>query len=865
MKLRSISIVLSLFLVFSSGFDIQAQGRKKKKKKPNTTQVPKKPKKSIASLTKKSEKLEGLFELYRDTTDGSVKMLITEDQLEKEYIYFTYTENGVVFAGHFKGNFRGSRVFKIRKHYEKLEFVVLNNRYYFDSTKVISKSKEANISHAILASAPILAKDKKKGHYLIDANALFLTETMHQVKPTQRPGARSLFSLGRLSKTKTKYNSLKTYPENVDIIVDYVYDNPAPRMQIGGPVTDARSVTVTLQHSIIEVPDNDYRPRFDDSRVGYFTTQMSDLTTEEAVNYRDLVHRWNLVKKDPDAAVSEPVTPIKYWIENTTPIEYRETIKNAALAWNSAFEKAGFKNAIAIDVQPDDADWDAGDIRYNVIRWTSSPTPPFGGYGPSFVNPRTGEILGADIMIEYIFVTNRIRKEKLYTSNSYFAEDVLFSELTPDHQDHKACYASMHMHEQSILGSQYLKAMSSSTAEISDFIKESLHYLILHEMGHTLGLNHNMKSTQLHSPAELLDMNLTQSTGLIGSVMDYPAVNLHPEMGNKVQYFANKPGPYDMWAIEFGYSSSSDDASAEQTRLNKILARSGDPKLAFGNDADDMRFPGLSGIDPRVMIGDMSNDAITYSSQRIELVQTIMDSLKSNYIEEDKSYQELLGAYSNLTGEYITMAGVISRYIGGVYVDRSYPGTSENMPYTPVSKADQKRAMEALKKYVFAPDAVSTPKELINYLQAQRRGFGFFFRPEDPKLHNRVLFTQRMVLMHVLSSNVLRRLTDSELYGNEYSVGELFRDLNSAIFDADMKGNVNTFRQNLQIEYIKYLAAISGLSGKTTHDNIAKAKATTALVSIKSKLRVSQNTGNIDSREHKKYLLQTINNYLEKK
>ena len=152
-------------------------------------------------------------------------------------------------------------------------------------------------------------------------------------------------------------------------------------------------MNVTLQHSFIAVPENKYQPRYEDPRVGYFVTQVTDMTDPEDVTpYRDLIHRWHLEKKHPEQFISEPVEPIVWWIENTTPHEFRDAIKEGVLAWNKAFEKAGFNNAIQVKVQPDTASWDAGDIRYNVLRWTSSPDPPFGGYGPRFVNPRTGQI-----------------------------------------------------------------------------------------------------------------------------------------------------------------------------------------------------------------------------------------------------------------------------------------------------------------------------------------------------------------------------------------------------------------------------------------------------------------------------------------
>ena len=272
------------------------------------------------------------------------------------------------------------------------------------------------MSPSVIAAQDILARDTVTGALLIDADDLFLGEVLAQVKPSSRPGPQRGFSLGQLSKSKTRYVALDNYPENTAVVVDYVYDNPSPTAGGSRGVVDPRSVTIRLQHTLIAMPENDYQPRFEDPRVGYFTDRQTDMLSTSATPYRDLVNRWHLVKKDPSAAISEPVEPIVWWIENTTPEVFRETIREATLHWNKAFESAGFRNAVVVKVQPDDADWDAGDIRYNVLRWTSSPNPPFGGYGPSFSNPRTGQILGADIMLEYAFITNRLPQDRLFSS-----------------------------------------------------------------------------------------------------------------------------------------------------------------------------------------------------------------------------------------------------------------------------------------------------------------------------------------------------------------------------------------------------------------------------------------------------------------
>jgi hypothetical protein len=580
------------------------------------------------------------------------------------------------------------------------------------------------------------------------------------------------------------------------------------------------------------------------------------MTSADALNFRDPIHRWNLVKKEPGAAMSEPVKPIVWWIEKTTPKEYRETIRAAGMQWNLAFEKIGFKNAVQVFEQPDTATWDAGDIRYNVLRWTSSPNPPFGGYGPSFVNPRTGEILGADIMLEYIFITNRLIREKLFGVPAAGLEN----ETAPE--AHAACEAGHHLHMESLFGKQWLLAQNgSSTDDVSKLVEQSLYYLILHEMGHTLGLMHNMKASQLRTPAELKNPELLKNGDLIGSVMDYPAINLNGLGAQGLDYCQTRPGPYDMWAIEFGYSEGLNDNTAEQARREKILSRSAEPALTFGNDADDMRSPGKA-IDPRVMVNDLSSDAIAYAVERTQASQELLKSLKTRY-NSGVSYEELRDAYGVITGEYSTSMGIISRYIGGVYVDRSGPAHPTRQPYTPVAFADQKRAMEALSRYAFGPDAMATDAALISYLQSQRRGFNFFSATEDPKVHSRVAFMQNGVLDHILNAQVMLRLSDSRAYGNTYGVHEMIKDLVNACFAVDgvAGAKTNTFRQVLQINLTERLIRIAGIKERSMYDAISKAAAFNALNDILNRGKIAG--GDAETTAHRAYLRSLIENALD--
>ena len=851
---KFLSLVL-LMCAFVAPQNIEAQ-RKKKKKKDKTEAVAVKPKpkgKSIKDLTKSSKKIEGLFTMYRDTITGALQMVISDDHLDKEYIHFNQVSNGVLDAGRFRGSYGGSKVFKVKKYFNKIEFVSQNTSFYFDPENAISRSKDANTSEGIMAAVKIEAHDKKEGLYLIKADGLFLKEIFAQVKPPRFPGSSPFaFSLGNLDKTKTKINNINNYKDNTNLEVEYVYSKPSILNGGSQAVTDGRNVSIKMFHSLIAMPDNDYEILLDDPRVGYFTTQVNDQTATNSTPFRDLVHRWNLIKKDPNAAVSEPVTPITWWMENSTPVEWRETITQGVLEWNKAFEKAGFKNAMVVKMQPDDADWDAGDINYNVLRWTSSPNPPFGGYGPSFVNPKTGEIIGADIMLEYVHFTNRVFYDQLFDLAKADAEFNPSDYL----KKHKVLCSFGHvMHENTMFGQAVIEAAGGSDLEMARMKKESMLALIMHEVGHTLGLNHNMKASQLFSPEELANKDFIDGKCLTGSVMDYAGINLTNDRAKQGQYYDTSVGPYDVWAIQFGYTPFNSEAEKKA-----LLNRSTEPELIFGNDADDMRAPGKA-IDPRVMIGDLSNDQIAYSINRIKLVDSIMDNVKSKFSKTGESYQELRRAYYLLSGQRAIAAGVISRFIGGVYVDRAMIGQEgETQPYTPVSLEDQKRAMNALKKHAFAPDAFSAPSTLYNYLALQRRGYNFFGGPEDPKIHRQVLTYQKNILRHILHPNTLQRITDSELYGNKYSLSSFMTDLNNAIFKADIYSNVNSFRQNLQIAYTDML--IDMLTGKQSSRYTNNAKSM-ALYSLKRIRTMAAPSGNVSSKAHKQHLRTLIDNALK--
>ena len=844
-------------------FNANAQEIKKAEKPADTTKKvapttpPSPPKPTVTDKIKSSKKIDGLFTLYKDTVTGSLQLYVKKEQLDKDYIYQSFSMGGPTKLFLNQNMIRSTKLFHIKQVDDKIEFLEKNTSFYYDPSNPVSKAANVDVSDAVFFVDKFSAKDKDG--YLISVDGLFLSDKLDPVKPMTPPGLPpgAMFNLGNLNVAKSKYQNVKSFDGNTDVVVDLAYDNPMPFNGGGKDITDARYVRVKMQHSFLEVPQNDFRPRRDDPRVGYFGAEVDNLTSVGATPYKDFISRWHLKKKNPNAKLSEPVEPIVFWIENTTPIEYRAIIKEAGEKWNEAFEKAGFKNAVVMKQMPDNATWDPSDISYNVIRWVSSAYPSYGAIGPSFFNPLTGQILGADITVEWKSGAGTAVQDDLYNGSPAMAMNLPWENpaeaLALTQQGASQKYGKNHAAFCSLaqeLSMQYQTGLAAievldanvpeaaRAATVKEMHKQFLYYLIMHEMGHTLGLNHNMKASQMLSPAQMNDKSLTRKIGLQGSVMDYPAINVSSDRSKQGDYYTTKAGPYDLWTIEYGYTPFNE--KDEEAGLNKILSRSTDPQLAFGNDADDMRSPG-SGIDPRVNVNDHTNDMVTYGEDRFKLINSMIPKLKERFAKPNQSYHDLRSKYQQLNGQRASIAAALSRYIGGVYVDRSFVGQqATTAPFTPVPETYQKKALALLSTYVFAPNAFDADKALFPYLQIQRRGFGFFGNNEDIKPQSTFLAIQLGTLAQLLHPATLSRINNSGLYGNTYAVANVMSDLTNDIFAADLKSNVNLFRQNLQTEYVKAAAAI--VAASTGYDNASKAAALATLVKIKGQLATATST-----------------------
>lgn len=865
--MKKLIILCCVALFFCSTGSILAQAKKDTTEKSKDGEEKKKDDtKTIADATKSCKKIDGLFPIYQDTAKGNIFMEVRSDQLDKEFLHFFHVENGSANAGWVKGSYGWESIFKIKKYYDRIEFLEQNLNYYFDPESALANASSANITEPLFHMEKVVAMSASKDTFLISADALFLSESLAQLSYSSPPGKgpKNPYKKGGMSKNKSKVQAVKNYPKNTDVIVDLVYENKSPTNFGLSTITDARFNTIQVQHNLIELPDNDYQPRYEDPRVGHFVTEVTDQTSTDPTPYRDMIHRWHLVKQNPGAAMSEPVEPITFWMENTTPVEIRPIIKDAVERWNLAFESAGFKNAVVVKQQPDDAEWDAGDLRYNVLRWTAA---PFTGsaWGPSFVNPRTGQILGADIMLDYTFIRGVPTETAAYdldtrTLEEMIEEDVAETMLHPNQHSRHICQANEGAIHKISMGKTIAKLQDFEAREVKRMERETLIELLLHEVGHTLGLAHNYISSHLWDAEQVHDRKLTEAKGMTSSVMDYNPMNLASDKNKQGNFQSVVPGPYDHWAINYAYSEAASDEQSEKARLEKILSRSTEDQLRFANDADAM-FSSSAGIDPRINAWDLSSDAMKYATDRIALCQTAMSNLMERMVDEGDSYQQFRSGYYRLLWDQASQLRSTVRYIGGVEIDRNMHGqNTERPPFTPVSHQQQKRAVDIINRYGFSPAAFSATKDVYTHLQRQRRGWNHWGGTEDPKILQQIGSYQRMLLSHIMHPNTLTRLNNSRQYGNAYSVVAMLGDVTSGIFSADLKGTVNPARQNLQQTYVDGL--ISGLS-KGSYDQITKSAIFHQLEAIHSMIK--KNKGKqLETKAHRSFLRHKIDQALDK-
>lgn len=783
---------------------------------------------AFSKLTKDAKRHDGLLPLYRK--DDKLYAEIPQRLLDKEFFVTISIARGIgdrFLLGGLSWGDGDDWVWAFHKVDDKLQVVRKNVRFLAERGSPEAAAVSNAYTDSILYSVPILAKTPAGGH-LIDLEKIFFTDL---------PKISSQLSGFAFAKDRSTWASTKAFEDNVEIEVAATYSSSGKTDL--DTVPDSRAATLTIHYSLSLLPQNNYHPRLADPRVGYFVTALKDFSQDaDEDRFVRYINRWQLEKADPKAAVSPPKKPIVFWIEKTVPYRYRQPIREGIEAWNAAFEQAGFASAIEVRQQPEKTDWDPEDVNYNTFRWITSGR----GFamGPSRVNPRTGQILDADIIFDADFVKHWQTEFETFTPQSIawltggldpIGVGGISRSAAGCGCGHCSLFAG-HSY-QTALGVTALVATATpavSEKEKEKLVRQGLKQVAMHELGHTLGLRHNFKGSSLATLAEINAADLGKRKPASTSVMDYIPVNIVPSGQPQAAYYPTQLGVYDVWAIEYGYKPlPGSRPQDEKDGLEKIASRSGEPLLAFATDEDTES----GDPDPLSNRYDLGSDPIAFAKQRAALVQEVIPQLVERFTADDAGYERVRQAFGVLLAAHGQAAFIASRLIGGLHGSRSHrddPGAPQ--PFTVVEAKQQRQALDLLAEQVFSDKPFSFPPEFYNQLVSTRWlhwGAKSVDR-EDYPVHEVVLLWQQRVLDQLLNARTLTRLADSELKlpadEDAFTVAELLDRLTKAVFaevgdlqDGDYtarKPAISSLRRNLQRAALGELGSLSlGRSGHT--------------------------------------------------
>jgi Met-zincin/Domain of unknown function (DUF5117)/Domain of unknown function (DUF5118) len=795
-------------------------------------------------VTKDTQRLDGLFTLYRNKEKNKIYLEIKPEQLNKNFLTTATLESGIGQGGIYSGMPLQDFLFYFQRVNNNLQFVVRNVNFRTNEGDPQARSLARSFSDSVLYNIPIKSINSDRKTLLIDLGDLLLTDL-----------AGLSASLGVAAGTDGSYfGSAKTFPQNIEIesVMNVIGGGTGRSKEAGLPdfeaLADNRGFTLRIHYSISQLANNNYRPRLADERVGYFITAYQDLSNDERRDpFVRYINRWNLEKKDPNAAISPPTKPIVFWIDNAVPFEYRDAIKEGVLMWNQAFAKAGLKDAIQVQQMPDNVTWDPADIRYNTIRWINT-VDGFFAMGPSRINPITGEILDADILVDGGFVRalkndyrqivqpnqtqNRTSISALMQNRLLCANGLdgkifqkskqqqnqtgFLSHISRLAGEYDLCYG-MEAANQFAVGKMamtMLPTVSATSEQVKTYIHQYLRLIIAHEVGHTLGLRHNFRGSTMLKPEEMNNTEITRKRGLTTSVMDYIPPNIAPQGTKQGDYFPTMVGPYDDWAIKYGYAPIQvATTTAEKPFLEKIAQESAaSSELTYSTDED------MFDLDPTVNAWDNSGNALTYSQWQLDNSRQLWDLINKRYPTNDDDGISGVGEqFGTVLGNYFQNLFFATKYIGGqsFYRVRS-SDRNGRLPFEPVAVEKQRQALATLQKYVFADDAFNFPPELLNKLAPSRwRHWGS--NPQmgrlDYPIHDLVLFIQSSVLVDLLSGDRLSRIKDIELKtksGNTLTIPELFDTLQAGIWTEVIKPKrgdikISSLRRGIQRRYLDVL------------------------------------------------------------
>jgi len=762
-----------------------------------------------------AEKIEGYFDFYR--SDGKLLMAVKKDMIDNDFLLNYQIARGIGSSGLYGGtmlNIFEAEVVALRKKDNKLFLVNIPHRYRAEEGTPQERALELTYGESVLETANIEAMSSDST-VLVNVHDWFVGDLSNISQRVQRAVASRPGQPGRATfdRSRSYVEMVESFPENSNIQAKLTFRN----QETSGPrtVADHRFIPVSIFYSMAKLPEEPMQPRVADDRLGYFMTVHKDFTDSEEEFFVRNINRWRLECDDGPGVdgLCDPKKPIVYYLENTIPERYRQAMKEGVEAWSEAFEEAGFRNAVQAEMLPDSIS--AGDIRYATLRWNVSDQPGYGAIGPSVVDPRTGEILDADMLYEanmFLGFRNTFRNliDPQTAVNEIFNVDDAEMEAMQLGIKTESFYNEMGAQGNLIRSALLARGEISANEPTPDYyVDQAVRWVTMHEVGHTLGLRHNFRSS-VDTPLEkLYDEDFTGDHGVYSSVMDYPSPNISSNGEESSHFYNTGVGSYDRWVISYGYTP--DDEKAKE-----IARRAAEPGHAYGTDEDAR---GAGAVDPHVNVYSLSEDPVAWGRDRANLIREMIPILPDIALQDDMPFYEVTDLFNSMFFQYARALTPSVKYIGGQHQYRDHRGDPDGrMPFEPVPLEKQQEALNTIIEFAFDANAILLPDDVFQQFGANRWSHwgqsNTWQGRIDYPLHRTLLGVQSSLLTQLLAPVRLERIRDTEVkFGaeNTVTIPELMDRLTNAIWIETWSApgeNINSNRRDLQRTHLDQMITL---------------------------------------------------------